>query len=196
MPTNINWNYVFNNGVKLAKIAYKDADGTDRRDYLGTIQSFVVPWPAANGGSIEYIILDRQPRSNHYLFFIYPQPDSPSNSTFSFTLFPSFDPGLSRTYTTYGINISTGPVTRRYNITFANSDYDVLMNNAFAPQFSAKYMDVDYTSGITTPYNFELLVSGTADRAPIQDTNYASAAWSNIRYNGSRQSSIDFNRIL
>ena len=100
MPTNINWNYVFNNGVKLAKIAYKDADGTDRRDYLGTIQSFVVPWPAANGGPIEYIILDRQPRSNHYLFFIYSQPDSPSSNTFSFTLSPSFDPGLSRTYTT------------------------------------------------------------------------------------------------
>jgi len=196
MPTNINWNQPFNNGVKLAKINVKDSNGTDRADYLATIQSFVVPWPAANGGFIEYIIIERQFQGQWFLYWIYPQTDFPSppstgTSTYSGQII--FDPGISRTYTRYGINTSQGPVTRRYNIPFVNSNYDALMNNATTPQYSAKLMDVDYTSGITTPYNFGLLISGTADRAPVQDTNYESSAWTNIRYNGSRQTSFDFN---
>ena len=200
MPTNINWNQPFNNGVKLAKIHVRanDNDGTNISSYLSTIQSFVIPWPEANGGPIEYIILERSLQGNgsYFLFWIYPQPLSPNDSTFTYLLSPSFDPGISRTYTTYGAYSTQGPTTRRYNIPFTNGDYDVLMNNAINPQFSAKFMDVDYSVGITTPYNFGLLVSGTADRAPVQDTNYASAAWSNIRYNGSRQSSRDFNKPL
>ncbi len=195
MPTNINWNYTFNNGVKLAKIHIRanDNDGTNISDYLATIQSFVVPWSDAFGGPIEYIILDRQFQGNYFLLWIYPQPLSPNNSTLTEVISPIFDPGISTTYTTYGTYTSQGVTTRRYNIPFTNGNYDALMNNAINPQFSAKFMDVDYSIGITTPYNFELLVSGTADRAPVQDTNYASAAWSNIRYDGSRQSSRDFN---
>lgn len=198
MPTNINWNYTFNNGVKLAKIHVRanDTNGTNISSYLTTIQSFVVPWDEAFGGPIEYIILDRQLQGSYFLFWIYPQPLSPSNNTLTQLVSPAFDPGISTTYTTYGTYTSTGVTTRQYNIPFTNGNYDVLINNAMNPQFSAKFMDVDYAVGITTPYNFELLISGTADRAPVQDTNYSSAAWTNIRYNGSRQSSYDFNKPL
>jgi hypothetical protein len=193
MPTNINWNQVVNNGVKLAKISKVDNTGNNISDYLSSIQSFVIPWPDVNGGPIEYIIIDRQNQTNHYLFFIYPQPLSPNNSTFTSALPALFDPGISQTYYAPGVQTPAGLSTRRYTIPFTNGNYDVTMNNASTPQYSAKFMDVDYTVGITTPYNFKLLISGTADRAPVQDTNYESAAWSNIRYNGSRQSSIDFN---
>ena len=190
MPTNINWNYTFNNGVKLAKVSNVDANGNNISNYLNTIQSFNIPWPAANGGPIEYIIIDRQPQLNFYLFYIYPQPLSPSDNTFTYNSFIPFDPGISQTY--YAPN-PNGTSTISYNVPFTNGEYDATMNNASTPQYSAKYMDVDYTTGITTPYNFELLISGTADRAPVQDTNYSSKAWINIRYNGSRQSSRDFN---
>jgi len=194
MPTNINWNYTFNNGVKLAKISNVDSSGNDIRNYLDTIQSFVIPWPTSNGGPIEYIILDRQQQTNHYIFSIYPQPLSPSDNTFTYSLSALFDPGISRNYYSPGILTPGGFLsTRRYTIPFTNGDYDALINNASTPQYSAKYMDVDYSIGITTPYNFGLIISGTADRAPVQDSNYASPAWSNIRYNGSRQSSRDFN---
>jgi len=78
-----------------------------------------------------------------------------------------------------------------------NFDYsgdNPIINNSVNNVTSTHYMKVDYGAGIVTPYNFELLISGTADRASVQDSNYSSKSWSNIRYNGSRISSINFNK--
>ena len=72
---------------------------------------------------------------------------------------------------------------------FYYSDYNPLFGNAEIPQFSNHFMDVDYTSNFTTPVNFDLIISGTADRAQISDSNYSSFAWSNIRYRGSKYNS-------
>ena len=66
---------------------------------------------------------------------------------------------------------------------FIASDYDVTYGVADFPQFSSTFMDV----------NYGLILNGTAERAAVQDSNYDSLAWSNIRYNGSRVSSRDFN---
>jgi len=52
------------------------------------------------------------------------------------------------------------------------------------------WMDVDYSQNPLTPVNFGLIISGTADRAFVQDSNYSSKAWSNLRYNGSRTNSF------
>jgi len=54
-------------------------------------------------------------------------------------------------------------------------------------------MQVDYNTGTIIPTNFGLLYSGSAAKASIQDSNYTQAGWSNGRYNGSSNSSIDFN---
>jgi hypothetical protein len=78
-----------------------------------------------------------------------------------------------------------------------NFDYsgdNPIINNSFNNITSVHYMKVDYGAGTIVPYNFELLISGTADRASVHDSNYSSNSWSDIRYNGSRQSSIDFNK--
>jgi len=72
-------------------------------------------------------------------------------------------------------------------------EYNPIINNTTADVISTHYMDVDYGSGILTPYNFEALISLSASKAAVQDSNYSSKAWSNIRYNGSRASSYDFN---
>ena len=80
-------------------------------------------------------------------------------------------------------------------IDFEYNDYNALFGNAEIPQFSSQFMDVDYTSTFTSPVNFDLIISGTADRAQVQDSNYSSQAWSNIRYNGVRSNSSDFNRL-
>jgi hypothetical protein len=74
------------------------------------------------------------------------------------------------------------------------SDYNISLGNAFEPELSTKYMDIDYILSSYTPVNFELLVSGTADRAAVQDSNYYSSTWSNIRYKGSRVSAYQFNQ--
>jgi len=75
------------------------------------------------------------------------------------------------------------------SINFDYNDYNPLLDNAETPQYSNIWMDVDYSQNPLTPVNFGLIISGTADRAFVQDSNYSSKAWSNLRYNGSRTNS-------
>jgi len=75
------------------------------------------------------------------------------------------------------------------SINFDYNDYNPLLGNAETPQYSTIWMDVDYSQNPLTPVNFGLIISGTADRAFVQDSNYSSKAWSNLRYNGSRTNS-------
>jgi len=74
-------------------------------------------------------------------------------------------------------------------LNFDYNDYNPLLGNAETPQYSTVWMDVDYSQNPLTPVNFGLIISGTADRAFVQDSNYSSKAWSNLRYNGSRTNS-------
>jgi hypothetical protein len=76
------------------------------------------------------------------------------------------------------------------------NDFNPLFNNAEASRLSTQFLDVDYESGLTTPLNFIPIISGTAVHAPVQDSNYASKAWSNLRYNGVRSTSPGFNQNL
>lgn len=75
-------------------------------------------------------------------------------------------------------------------INFDYNDYNPLLGNAETPQYSTVWMDVDYSQNPLVPVNFGLIISGTADRAFVQDSNYSSKAWSNLRYNGSRTNSF------
>jgi hypothetical protein len=75
-------------------------------------------------------------------------------------------------------------------LNFDYNDYNPLLDNADIPQYSSTWMDVDYSQNPLTPINFGLIISGTADRAFVQDSNYSSKAWSNLRYNGSRTNSF------
>ena len=74
-------------------------------------------------------------------------------------------------------------------INYIYDPYNPLINNAEIPQFSSMWMDVDYSQNPLVPINFDLIISGTADKAYVQDSNYSSKAWSNLRYNGSRTNS-------
>ena len=77
---------------------------------------------------------------------------------------------------------------------FEWSDYNAIFGNIDIPQYSETFMQIDYNTGGTIPTNFGLLYSGSAAKASIQDSNYTQAGWSNGRYNGSSNSSIDFNQ--
>jgi len=79
------------------------------------------------------------------------------------------------------------------SLNFDYNDYNPLLDNAETPQTSNVYMDMDYSQNPLTPVNFGLIISGTADRAFVQDSNYSSKAWSNIRYNGSKTTSYRIN---
>jgi hypothetical protein len=71
--------------------------------------------------------------------------------------------------------------------------YNPLINNSATDITSVFNMKANYNTGTIIPSNFELLLSGSAERAAVQDSNYSSLSWSNLRYNGSRASSRNFN---
>jgi len=76
---------------------------------------------------------------------------------------------------------------------FYNSDENALLNNAFELRDSSYYMDVDYTRGIIEPVNFDQLISGSATRAKVQDSNYDSFRHTIPRYFGSKNTSNKIN---
>jgi hypothetical protein len=68
-----------------------------------------------------------------------------------------------------------------------------LQNNAVDSRLSTIYQDIDYSENYIYPVNFNLLSQGNALKFPIPDSNYSQDSWKNGRYNGSRNSSLDFN---
>lgn len=76
---------------------------------------------------------------------------------------------------------------------FFVSEYNVLAGNAVIPRYSALYMDVDYTTNTIKPVNFNQIISGSATRAAVQDSNYTTAAYINPRYIGKELNSDKFN---
>jgi hypothetical protein len=76
---------------------------------------------------------------------------------------------------------------------YYNSDYNPLINNILVDRLSTIYQDVDYSTGIYTPTNFGLLISGSALPAAVQDSNYTSKRIINPRYNGVKSTSQHLN---
>jgi hypothetical protein len=73
------------------------------------------------------------------------------------------------------------------------SNYNPVMNNVEVARLNSIYEDVDYSSGILTPVNFGLLISGSALKAAVQDSNYSSKRVINPRYNGVKSTSQNLN---
>ena len=76
---------------------------------------------------------------------------------------------------------------------FYNSDENALLNSVDGLRDSSYYMDVDYTRGITNPVNFGFLISGSATRAKVQDSNYTTKRHIIPRYLGSKSTSQRLN---
>jgi hypothetical protein len=72
---------------------------------------------------------------------------------------------------------------------FYNSDENALLNNINNDRLSTIYQDIDYSAGITEPVNFDLLISGSALKAAVQDSNYTTQRHIIPRYLGSRSTS-------
>jgi hypothetical protein len=72
---------------------------------------------------------------------------------------------------------------------FDYNNYNPLLNNAVENQTSQFFMKLDYDQSPVIPSNLTIILNNSAPRAQIQDSNYDSRAYSNIRYNGSRTNS-------
>jgi len=77
---------------------------------------------------------------------------------------------------------------------YYNSDYNSLINNILVDRLSTIYQDVDYSTGISTPTNFDLLISGSALKAAVQDSNYTSKRVTLPRYEGVKSTSQYLNQ--
>ena len=76
---------------------------------------------------------------------------------------------------------------------FFASDYNILAGNAIEPRVNSFYMDVDYSVGIITASNQQAIISGSATRAAVQESNYTTASIINSRYIGKELNSAKFN---
>jgi hypothetical protein len=77
---------------------------------------------------------------------------------------------------------------------FEFGDYNAIIDNVEDAETSQYFLDVDYSQNPVIPINQVALVNNSAILAPVQDSNYNSYAWSNIRYNGVRYNSIKINQ--
>ena len=100
-----------------------------------------------------------------------------------FVLYPELYPSSSTSLIPFLNDISN----------YYNSDYNPLINNILVDRLSTIYQDVDYSTGIYTPTNFGLLISGSALPAAVQDSNYTSKRIINPRYNGVKSTSQHLN---
>ena len=71
-----------------------------------------------------------------------------------------------------------------------------LLGNTLENRLSSFYMDVDYSDNTLIPVNQQLILSGSATRFAIPDSNYTIARSINPRYNGSRTTSPGFNQPI
>jgi hypothetical protein len=156
---------------------------------ISTVGPFVIPSPGSPVAIPEFTFITTGSGLNtasivettsHYLACI------DTNSTATASLTWSIDiltPSLIHTPTSSLTLFNPDALNFDYN------DYNPLLDNAEIPEYSSMWMDVDYSQNPLVPINFGLIISGTADRAFVQDSNYSSKAWSNLRYNGSRTNS-------
>ena len=116
------------------------------------------------------------------------------------------DPGQPSYLLFQNINISFGQTTDGANrgtietlletsspSGFINSDCDVLQGNADTDRVSKLFMDVDYSTNLAVAVNQSAILSDSAPKADVQDSNYTLARHINPRYNGSRSTSQQIN---
>jgi hypothetical protein len=76
---------------------------------------------------------------------------------------------------------------------FQNSNCNPLINNATDITPSIIYYDVDYANNPNVAVNFDAILSGSAPKAKIQDYNYFARRSIIPRYEGSRNTSFEYN---
>tara|TARA_R110000868_G_scaffold193091_1_gene437777 strand:- start:3291 stop:7736 length:4446 start_codon:yes stop_codon:yes gene_type:complete len=69
-----------------------------------------------------------------------------------------------------------------------------LLNNVSESRKSNLYQDEDYGSDAYRPTNYSLILSGSANKAEVQDSNYTlGSAWYKARYSGTKLTSATYN---
>jgi hypothetical protein len=169
--------------IEYIKVNINDSNNINNTDILFDLQSLTLPYFVIGpfGGYLNIITpvqLGSFINSNNYFGYA--------------TNIPVPTPQESIPIDNAPINLFPGAVSDE-SIYWDYYEYNPLINNSVADVTSVFNMKANYNTGTIVPSNFELLISGSAERAAVQDSNYSSLSWSNLRYNGSRASSRNFN---
>ena len=79
---------------------------------------------------------------------------------------------------------------------FSNSpDCQPLLNNVVGERRNKFFQEVDYTTGIYDPINFQAILSGSAQKSTVPLSNYTTFAITNPRFRGSETSANNVNSV-
>ena len=79
---------------------------------------------------------------------------------------------------------------------FSNTpDCQPLLNNTFEYRRNGQIQEIDYTTDIVNPINFQQILSGSAVKSSVPESNYNTLAWILNRYLGSKSSANQVNSI-
>lgn len=74
------------------------------------------------------------------------------------------------------------------------TDFNPLFNNFSDARLGTLFQDIDYSTGLTEPVNFDLIISESAVKAAVQDSNYTLKRSTIPRYDGSKSTSQFLNK--
>jgi len=163
-------------GFKYAKIAIPSSNTVDTEAYLKQATGFSI---YAQDQNLDLKSFD----------FIAEAPRLAPNSAITTYIFTLTSP-IQQDYFALATNTSRPVIFNPDYVGFEYNDFNAILNNSEDIRTSDFYVSPSYNTGILTPTNFLDITSGSGTPAPAQDSNYASATWSDIRYNGSKYNSF------
>jgi hypothetical protein len=161
-------------GAAYALIHHEDINGINSRLQINNIVRFNTS-PLSGTSVTNFVVASITEYSTYSLLTLVPAGGGGTNNA-----------------TTISASIVLEPYTS--DITFQNSDYNVLLNNATVgrPNNSNKFI-ADYVTDQSVPINFQAIRSASAALAATPDSNYTSFRVINPRYNGSENTSDNYN---
>jgi len=161
-------------GAAYALIHHEDINGVNSRLQINNIVRFNTS-PLSGTSVTNFVVASITEYSTYSLLTLVPAGGGGTNNA-----------------TTISASIVLEPYTS--DITFQNSDYNVLLNNATTgrPNNSNKFI-ADYVTDQSVPINFQAIRSASAALAATPDSNYTTLRIINPRYNGSENTSDNYN---
>ena len=124
---------------------------------------------------------------------------TPYNSFFYFKVNPSvtfatadLPPGIDVT-PVKGVLVSVTPFLT--DLEFEYGEYNALIGNATLIRRSKISVESDRGESTTRPTNFDAIISGSATKAEIQDSNYTTTGWIGARYNGTKTTTSTYGGV-
>jgi hypothetical protein len=110
----------------------------------------------------------------------------------------AFNSSLIVTSYTMSIGATTPPTDDKIPVTFnnyleLNDDCDPTLANVFDQRPNARLQDVDYSVDVLSPINFDQIITNTAVRADVPESNYTQTGYADSRYEGTRSNTTRYN---